>query len=263
MTNTTKRGSATGQRQQSIAKTARDVAARAWVRSMVQLSDYVPGTMRLAEWGFRSYKDKRRMRRFLGERSYISSRAQVDCPGLTLGPRCFIDDYVTIYADPKAEGRVEFADRVHVYRWSIIELGAGPGSLFVDSQTAIQSSCVINPSGERHHHRQALHDRRQVRLCLLPARSWQRRAPMREQPLTSRGDIVLEDDVWLGLQVCVMDGVTIGKGAVVGAGSVVTKDIPAYTVAAGVPARVIRERRNEASADLAAVAVSNRNELGD
>ncbi len=263
MTNTKKRGAAAGRRQQSIAKTARDVATRAWVRSMVQLSDYVPGTMRLAEWGFRSYKDKRRMRRFLGERSYISSRAQVDCPGFTLGPRCFIDDYVTIYADPKAEGRVEFADRVHVYRWSIIELGAGPGSLFVDSQTAIQSSCVINP---------LVSDIIIGKHCMIAAKcafvSYQHEAgsierPMREQPLTSRGDIVLEDDVWLGLQVCVMDGVTIGKGAVVGAGSVVTKDIPAYTVAAGVPARVIRERRNEASADLAAVAVSNRNELGD
>ena len=80
MSNVTKQRAVAGQRQQSIAKTAQDVATRAWVRSMVQLSDYVPGTMRLAEWGFRSYKDKRRMRRFLGERSYISSRAQVDCP---------------------------------------------------------------------------------------------------------------------------------------------------------------------------------------
>ena len=69
--------------------------------------------------------------------------------------------------------------------------------------------------------------------------------PMREQPLTSRGDIVIEDDVWLGAQVCVMDGVVIGKGAIVGAGAVVTKDVPPYTLAVGVPARVIRSRQEE------------------
>lgn len=65
---------------------------------------------------------------------------------------------------------------------------------------------------------------------------------MRELPLTSRGDIVVEDDVWLGLHVCVMDGVTIGQGAVIGAGAVVTKDIPPYAIAGGVPASVIRFR---------------------
>ncbi|MCC6454727.1 MAG: acyltransferase [Caldilineaceae bacterium] len=69
--------------------------------------------------------------------------------------------------------------------------------------------------------------------------------PMREQPLTSRGDIVIEDDVWLGAQVCVMDGVVIGKGAIVGAGAVVTKDVPPNSLAVGVPARVIRQRHEE------------------
>jgi carbonic anhydrase/acetyltransferase-like protein (isoleucine patch superfamily) len=54
------------------------------------------------------------------------------------------------------------------------------------------------------------------------------------------GDIVLEDDVWLATNVSVMAGVTIGNGAVVAAGSVVTKSLPGGVVAAGVPARVIR-----------------------
>ncbi len=52
--------------------------------------------------------------------------------------------------------------------------------------------------------------------------------------------VVLEDDVWLGARVTVLKGVTIGKGAVVAAGAVVTKDVPPRTVAAGVPAKVIR-----------------------
>lgn len=54
--------------------------------------------------------------------------------------------------------------------------------------------------------------------------------------------VVIEDDVWLGVHVVVMPGITIGRGCVVGANSVVTRSLPPYCVAAGVPARVIRNR---------------------
>ncbi|MDM9383169.1 acyltransferase [Chlorogloeopsis sp. ULAP01] len=62
------------------------------------------------------------------------------------------------------------------------------------------------------------------------------------QGVTCQG-IVIEDDCWLGSGVKVLDGVTIGKGSVIGAGSVVTKDIPAFSIAVGVPARVIKSRK--------------------
>ncbi len=64
--------------------------------------------------------------------------------------------------------------------------------------------------------------------------------PIIEQGITARG-IRIEDDVWVGAGAIVTDGVTVGKGAVVAAGSVVTADVPAHTVVAGRPARVIRE----------------------
>lgn len=65
---------------------------------------------------------------------------------------------------------------------------------------------------------------------------------IKDQGITAEG-ITIEDDVWLGSNVVVVDGVTIGKGCVVGAGAVVTKDLPPYSIAVGVPARVVKDRR--------------------
>lgn len=58
-------------------------------------------------------------------------------------------------------------------------------------------------------------------------------------------DIIIEDDVWIGGNATILPGITIGKGAIIGAGSVVTKDIPKMTIAAGNPAKVIREITEE------------------
>lgn len=65
--------------------------------------------------------------------------------------------------------------------------------------------------------------------------------PMNRQPCPD-APILLEDDVWLGVNVVVLKGVTIGMGAVVGAGAIVTKSIPAYEIWAGVPARKVGTR---------------------
>ncbi len=65
---------------------------------------------------------------------------------------------------------------------------------------------------------------------------------IRDQGVTRKG-IVIEDDCWLGAGVKVLDGVTIGQGSVIGAGAVVTKDIPPYSVAVGVPAKVVLQRK--------------------
>lgn len=58
----------------------------------------------------------------------------------------------------------------------------------------------------------------------------------------SKGDIVLEDDVWIGYGATVLSGVRIGQGAVVAAGAVVNRDVPPYAIVGGVPAKVIKYR---------------------
>lgn len=59
---------------------------------------------------------------------------------------------------------------------------------------------------------------------------------------TDDGAVVIEDDVWIGARAIILKKVTIGKGAVVGAGSVVTKNVPPYAVVVGNPARIIKMR---------------------
>ncbi len=62
----------------------------------------------------------------------------------------------------------------------------------------------------------------------------------------SKGKIVVGDDVWIGMNTIILSGVKIGKGAVIGAGSVVSKNIPPYAIAVGNPCKVIKYRFSEA-----------------
>ena len=65
-------------------------------------------------------------------------------------------------------------------------------------------------------------------------------------PIKDQGKIyepvTIEDNVWIGAKATILSGVTIGEGAIVGAGAVVTRDVPRYTIVAGVPARVKKQR---------------------
>ena len=67
-----------------------------------------------------------------------------------------------------------------------------------------------------------------------------RRNPVEDKYAHKSLPVVIEDDVWLGMNVTVLKGVTIGSGSVVAAGSVVVKDIPPHSLAAGNPAKVIK-----------------------
>lgn len=73
---------------------------------------------------------------------------------------------------------------------------------------------------------------------ILLAHTYQIKQNKRSKIMTS-SSIIIEDDAWIGSRVFIMPGVTIGKGAIIGAGSVVTSDVPPFQRYAGVPARAI------------------------
>jgi maltose O-acetyltransferase len=69
--------------------------------------------------------------------------------------------------------------------------------------------------------------------------------PMMHQGFEEERPVVIGNDVWIGDRVIIMPGVNIGDGSIIAAGAVVTKDVPAYSIVGGVPARVIKSRKPE------------------
>ena len=61
----------------------------------------------------------------------------------------------------------------------------------------------------------------------------------------NKGDIVIGNDVWIGYGAVILSGVTIGDGAIIGTNALVTKDIPPYTIAGGIPAKPLKKRFSE------------------
>lgn len=191
------------------------------------------------------YKDRRVLAN-LTPNPYVSPRAQIHCARLSVGPHCFIDDDVTIFAHPDG-GEVRLGEGVHLYRGTIVEIGRG-GSVIIGAHTHIQSHCNIKGFLG------STRIGRNVQIAPHCGFSPYEHgfddlgADIRDQEIRSSGDIVLEDNVWLGLHVQLLDGVTIGEGTIVGAGAVVTKSLPANCIAVGVPARVVRQRGEEPDA---------------
>jgi acetyltransferase-like isoleucine patch superfamily enzyme len=172
-------------------------------------------------------------------KGYISSKAQIHHSAISFGTHIFIDDRALIFQAMDG-GSVQLGDWVQVHRDVIIQTGAG-GAVTLGPGSRLQPRCILSAFKGR------ITIGKGVGLspnCVLypynhgvaPGQ------PVSTQPLESKGDIIIEDEAWLGVGVTVLDGVRIGKGAVVGAGSVVTKDIPEGAIAFGVPARVIKMR---------------------
>jgi acetyltransferase-like isoleucine patch superfamily enzyme len=221
--------------------------ASVWTRFWMNYSGLGPCgriATRLATWLAPSYKDRCYLAR-LSPHGYTALSAIISHPDVRRGSNVFIDDQVIIYRAHKNAGPVELGDRVHLHRDIIIEVGSG-GSLTIGFNTHIQARCQFSA------YMAAIHIGRNVQIAPYCAfypydHSFAPGELIMKQPLQTKGSIIIDDDVWLGVGVIVLSGVRIGKGAVVGAGSVVTHDIPDGAIAAGMPARVVKTRSDLSS----------------
>jgi len=194
---------------------------------------------RLATWFVAPYKGTAPLAD-LNQRGFIAPSAVLSHPHLYFGANVYIGEGVIIYQAHEDGGSVELGDRVHLHRDIIIEVDAG-GSLTVGHDTHIQPRCHFTAA------KAPIRIGSDVQIAPYCAfypydHSFAPGELIRNQPLTTKGGILIEDDVWLGVGVIVLDGVRIGTGAVIGAGSVVTHDIPDGAIATGVPARVVKMR---------------------
>jgi virginiamycin A acetyltransferase len=80
--------------------------------------------------------------------------------------------------------------------------------------------------------------------CYIFGNGWEASQPQAGD-LPDKGDTVIGNDVWIGYQALIMPGIKIGNGAIISLRSVVTSDVPAYSIVGGNPARVIRQRFND------------------
>lgn len=182
-------------------------------------------------------------RRFLAALTpwpWISPTAEVKLRGrVQIGRNVFIDDLCIVHM-PDGTGTLNLADGVSLWRGSILHIADG-GSLSVGRDTHFQADTVVTALGAV-----SFGARVQVapRCAFYPYDHGfaDVTRPIMEQPLVRKGGIQVGDDVWFGTGVIVLDGVRIGDGAVIAAGSVVTRDVPANAVVAGNPARVLKMR---------------------
>lgn len=184
------------------------------------------------------YKDRRHLA-FMNKKGYISPRASILHDNLKLGNHVFISDGVIVYKG-QGGGLVDIGSGVAIHNGVIIEVGDG-GSLMIGMDTHIQPRCQFSA------YKGSIMIGSNVQIApncgFYPYNhGFASDALIKEQPLKSKGDIVVADDAWLGFGVIVLDNVRIGKGAVIGAGSVVVTDIPDGAIAVGSPARVVRMR---------------------
>lgn len=160
----------------------------------------------------------------LGNRVVMQSNVHIN--GWHLGSKlrlknfAYLDRGVNIMVHDNAE--IEIGERTYIGPYTCM---AGPGPVKIGDNCLISSHCGIY--GNNH-------------VFENPAEL------IKKQGFTNKG-ITIGNDCWLGTGVKVLDGVSLGEGSVIGAGAVVTKDIPAYSVAVGVPAKIVSRRQTSST----------------
>jgi maltose O-acetyltransferase len=147
---------------------------------------------------------------------YVSPKAIIKAPHLVIGTGSEIGDYVVIQSPSK---KVTIGEYTQINHFTVIY----GGEVHIGNNVMIAPHVMI-ASGN--------HDFVQTEK------------PMRFAGDLTKGPIRIEDNVWIGSNCTITDGVTIGRDAVVGANSVVTRDVGAYDIVAGVPARLVRNRKD-------------------
>ena len=212
-----------------------------WLRFWLQRSGVGSGgrlAYRIAAWGVPPFYG----RIFLAEmtpRGFIASTATIHHPLFSMGENVFIGSNVLIYQD-HGGGVVRLEDKVKLIGDTTIQTGFD-GSCTIGARTSVQPHCQFSA------YMSPISIGCDVEIAPYCAfysydHGMAVGSPIHTQPLQSQGGVSVGDEAWLGVGVIVLDGVTIGHGTVVGAGSVVTKDLPDNSICAGVPARVLNMR---------------------
>lgn len=147
---------------------------------------------------------------------------------IVLGTDVFVSELAVVYPDRLALGDRTYVS-AHCYLWGDVEVG---------------TDCTLNPFTEvRGRIRVGNGVRIGAHTSILGFNhSTATDKPIYQQPLTFAG-IEIGDDVWIGSHVVILDGVTVGSHSIIGAGAVVTRDMPPWSVIVGNPARRLRDRR--------------------
>lgn len=157
-----------------------------------------------------------------------------------IGGNCILDDLVVLDAKGESNTGITIGNNVIIARNTVVSCKGG--NIEIGDGSNISLNCMI-------------HSEKSVKIgknnlwaayCYVIGggnHSFERTdIPIVQQPSHVDG-IVMEEDIWLGADVRILDGCTIGRGVVIGAGALVNHDIPEYHLAAGMPARAIRDRR--------------------
>lgn len=159
--------------------------------------------------------------------------------GIFIGDKSILDDYSHISVRSIPTSRIIIGKNVLIGRYSTLKVRGGV--IEVEDFADIGEFCRIGTTTKVRIGQYTMI----AAFCYIGASNHKfdkKDLPIALQGVEKQGGVTIGNDVWIGTRVTIVDGVNIGKGAIIGAHSLVTSDIPPYAVAYGTPARIVRRR---------------------